>query len=210
MTKALVRVVTWFPRIVDLICSWSGRILRTWTTWTGCWYPSSLYLLLPSLLSSTSSSTSSSASNSTFNLLYNLVACSSTLSALRDIPILSSILYHLSSIDVSTNTTTSFSSSPLLNMPHKITNDSNSTLASKASNASDQAIATQPRGTSRVELPMSRSNQTRANADHSHTPATHPHPNSNPIRKPLVIIHNTGGQIYDETRPSDWDKQRWK
>ncbi|RAK80506.1 uncharacterized protein BO72DRAFT_493033 [Aspergillus fijiensis CBS 313.89] len=25
-----------------------------------------------------------------------------------------------------------------------------------------------------------------------------------------VIIHNQGGQIYDETRPSDWDKQRWK
>lgn len=33
---------------------------------------------------------------------------------------------------------------------------------------------------------------------------------ANPIRKPPVIVHNKGGQIYDETRPSDWDKQRWK
>ncbi|CAG7992814.1 unnamed protein product [Penicillium olsonii] len=33
---------------------------------------------------------------------------------------------------------------------------------------------------------------------------------TNPVRKPPVIVHNKGGQIYDETRPSDWDKQRWK
>ncbi|KAF3020490.1 hypothetical protein N7519_002261 [Penicillium mononematosum] len=33
---------------------------------------------------------------------------------------------------------------------------------------------------------------------------------TNPIRKPPVVIHNKGGRIYDETRPSDWDKQRWK
>ncbi|KAJ5294490.1 hypothetical protein PENANT_c006G10321 [Penicillium antarcticum] len=33
---------------------------------------------------------------------------------------------------------------------------------------------------------------------------------ANPVRKPPVIVHNKGGQIYDETRPSDWDKQRWK
>jgi hypothetical protein len=35
-------------------------------------------------------------------------------------------------------------------------------------------------------------------------------PAANPVRKPTVIVHNKGGQIYDETRPSDWDKQRWK
>lgn len=28
-------------------------------------------------------------------------------------------------------------------------------------------------------------------------------------RKAPVVIHQ-GGQTYDETRPSDWDKQRWK
>ncbi|KAE8144993.1 hypothetical protein BDV25DRAFT_145075 [Aspergillus avenaceus] len=35
---------------------------------------------------------------------------------------------------------------------------------------------------------------------------------SNAARRtqPPVIVHNQGGQIYDETRPSDWDKQRWK
>lgn len=33
---------------------------------------------------------------------------------------------------------------------------------------------------------------------------------ANPVRKPPVVVHNKGGQIYDETRPSDWDKQRWK
>lgn len=35
-------------------------------------------------------------------------------------------------------------------------------------------------------------------------------PAANPVRKPAVVVHNKGGQIYDETRPSDWDKQRWK
>ncbi|KAE8351625.1 hypothetical protein BDV28DRAFT_136738 [Aspergillus coremiiformis] len=35
--------------------------------------------------------------------------------------------------------------------------------------------------------------------------------NAGPRRtQPPVIVHNQGGQIYDETRPSDWDKQRWK
>ncbi|KAJ5095726.1 hypothetical protein NUU61_005082 [Penicillium alfredii] len=61
-------------------------------------------------------------------------------------------------------------------MPHKV-NDSNSTLASKASSG-DQLIV--------------------------------PDIRPNPVRKPPVIIHNKGGQTYDETRPSDWDKQRWK
>ncbi|PKY02724.1 hypothetical protein P168DRAFT_320269 [Aspergillus campestris IBT 28561] len=28
--------------------------------------------------------------------------------------------------------------------------------------------------------------------------------------QPPVVVHNQGGQIYDETRPADWDKQRWK
>ncbi|OJJ46954.1 hypothetical protein ASPZODRAFT_131873 [Penicilliopsis zonata CBS 506.65] len=25
-----------------------------------------------------------------------------------------------------------------------------------------------------------------------------------------VVVHNQGGRTFDETRPSDWDKQRWK
>jgi hypothetical protein len=41
----------------------------------------------------------------------------------------------------------------------------------------------------------------------------HPQPGSNAIPRrtqPPVVVHNQGGQIYDETRPADWDKQRWK
>ncbi|KAJ5094587.1 hypothetical protein N7478_009471 [Penicillium angulare] len=72
-------------------------------------------------------------------------------------------------------------------MPHKVNNDSNSTLASGGSSG-DQVIAT----TVRARLMQTR-------------PVT-----ANPVRKPPVIVHNKGGQIYDETRPSDWDKQRWK
>ncbi|KAJ5693124.1 hypothetical protein N7462_002547 [Penicillium macrosclerotiorum] len=68
-------------------------------------------------------------------------------------------------------------------MPHKVTNDSNSTLASRGSSNGDQVIATEVR-----DAPSA----------------------ANPVRKPPVIVHNKGGQIYDETRPSDWDKQRWK
>ncbi|KAJ5749865.1 hypothetical protein N7533_006893 [Penicillium manginii] len=67
-------------------------------------------------------------------------------------------------------------------MPHKVNNDSNSTLASRGSSG-DQVIATEVRDTP---------------------------PAANPVRKPAVVVHNKGGQIYDETRPSDWDKQRWK
>ncbi|KAJ5684317.1 hypothetical protein N7523_001241 [Penicillium sp. IBT 18751x] len=63
-------------------------------------------------------------------------------------------------------------------MPHKVNNDSNSTLASRGS-IGDPVVATEVR-------------------------------TANPARKPPVIVHNKGGQIYDETRPSDWDKQRWK
>lgn len=39
-----------------------------------------------------------------------------------------------------------------------------------------------------------------------------PGPNAGPRRttQAPVIIHNQGGQTYDETRTSDWDKQRWK
>ncbi|KAJ5574247.1 uncharacterized protein N7459_008674 [Penicillium hispanicum] len=74
-------------------------------------------------------------------------------------------------------------------MPHKVTNDSNSTLASRASSG-DQVVATEARDSARLM-------QTRPSA-------------ANPVRKPPVIVHNKGGQIYDETRPSDWDKQRWK
>ncbi|KAJ5805526.1 uncharacterized protein N7503_003128 [Penicillium pulvis] len=73
-------------------------------------------------------------------------------------------------------------------MPHKVTNDSNSTLASRGSG--DQVIATEVRDSARLM-------QTR--------PVT-----ANAVRKPPVVVHNKGGQIYDETRPSDWDKQRWK
>ncbi|KAJ5703398.1 hypothetical protein N7493_011787 [Penicillium malachiteum] len=84
-------------------------------------------------------------------------------------------------------------------MPHKVTNDSNSTLASRGSSG-DQVIATEVRGTS-IQFPIP-------------FPFLHPQVraavNANPARKPPVIVHNKGGQIYDETRPSDWDKQRWK
>jgi hypothetical protein len=84
-------------------------------------------------------------------------------------------------------------------MPHKV-NNSNSTLASRGS--SNDQVATEVRN-----LSMS---------------SPHPCPDlqiqpelmqalaTNPIRKPPVVIHNKGGRIYDETRPSDWDKQRWK
>lgn len=46
-------------------------------------------------------------------------------------------------------------------------------------------------------------------------PLTFPRPGSNPVpRKPQpqppVIVHNQGGPIYDDARPSDWDYQRWK
>ncbi|KAJ5137510.1 hypothetical protein N7526_003743 [Penicillium atrosanguineum] len=77
-------------------------------------------------------------------------------------------------------------------MPHKVNNDSNSTLASRGS-AGDPVVATEVR--TQVDL------QNQAN---TRSPA------ANPARKPPVIVHNQGGQIYDETRPSDWDKQRWK
>ncbi|KAB8222052.1 hypothetical protein BDV33DRAFT_201795 [Aspergillus novoparasiticus] len=65
-------------------------------------------------------------------------------------------------------------------MPHKV-NQSNSTLASTGSSG-DRVVVTDLRGS-----------------------------NSGPRRtQPPVVVHNQGGQIYDETRPSDWDKQRWK
>ncbi|KAJ5550892.1 hypothetical protein N7535_001170 [Penicillium sp. DV-2018c] len=67
-------------------------------------------------------------------------------------------------------------------MPHKV-NDSNSTLASRGSS------------TDQVGAPKVRNIASAA---------------ANSARKPPVVIHNKGGQIYDETRPSDWDKQRWK
>ncbi|RAL11311.1 uncharacterized protein BO97DRAFT_100652 [Aspergillus homomorphus CBS 101889] len=65
-------------------------------------------------------------------------------------------------------------------MPHKVS-DSTSSLSSSGSSGNRVAV-TDMRG--------------------SHT---------GPRRtQPPVIVHNQGGQIYDETRPSDWDKQRWK
>jgi hypothetical protein len=79
-------------------------------------------------------------------------------------------------------------------MPHKV-NDSNSTLASTSSG--DQAT-TEVRNLS-MSPPISR-----FSPKLMHTLA------ANPVRKPPVVVHNKGGQIYDETRPSDWDKQRWK
>ncbi|GES61371.1 hypothetical protein ATEIFO6365_0011003000 [Aspergillus terreus] len=66
-------------------------------------------------------------------------------------------------------------------MPTKI-NESNSTLASTASSG-DRVVIPDIRGGS----------------------------NAIPRRtQPPVVVHNQGGQIYDETRPADWDKQRWK
>ncbi|KAL4937531.1 hypothetical protein BDV06DRAFT_215821 [Aspergillus oleicola] len=60
------------------------------------------------------------------------------------------------------------------------TNESNSTLSSSGSSSGDQVVVV--RG-----------------------------PNAGPRKsQPPVIVHNDGGQTYDETRPSDWDRQRWK
>ncbi|KAL4910901.1 hypothetical protein BDW74DRAFT_172357 [Aspergillus multicolor] len=66
-------------------------------------------------------------------------------------------------------------------MPTKV-NDSNSDLSSNGSSNGDQVVV----------IPNIRG--------------------SNGPRKsqPPVIVHNGGGQTYDETRPSDWDRQRWK
>ncbi|RJE27177.1 hypothetical protein PHISCL_00530 [Aspergillus sclerotialis] len=65
-------------------------------------------------------------------------------------------------------------------MPHKV-NDSNSTLGSQGS-SNDRVMVPDMRGSN----PLPRKSQ------------------------PPVIIHNKGGQTYDETRPLDWDNQRWK
>ncbi|KAL4796569.1 hypothetical protein BDW69DRAFT_183896 [Aspergillus filifer] len=66
-------------------------------------------------------------------------------------------------------------------MPHN-TNESNSTLSSSGSSNGDQVVGPNIRA-----------------------------PNAGPRKsQPPVIIHNDGGQTFDETRPSDWDRQRWK
>ncbi|KAJ5500163.1 hypothetical protein N7453_009214 [Penicillium expansum] len=83
-------------------------------------------------------------------------------------------------------------------MPHKV-NNSNSTLASRGSN-NDQVVATEVRSLMH-HIPV---RDLQIQPELMHTLAT------NPVRKPPVVIHNKGGRIYDETRPSDWDKQRWK
>lgn len=81
-------------------------------------------------------------------------------------------------------------------MPNKI-NDSNSTLASDGSN--DQVVVIQgmlfdlPSRLVFISILI--------RIDGTNPPRR--------TQKP-VVIHNQGGQIYDETRPSDWDKQRWK
>ncbi|KAL2864165.1 uncharacterized protein BJX67DRAFT_384004 [Aspergillus lucknowensis] len=68
-------------------------------------------------------------------------------------------------------------------MPHKV-NDSNSTLSSNSGSSSSGQV---------VVVPNIRGS------------------NAGPRKsQPPVIVHNHGGQIYDETRPSDWDRQRWK
>lgn len=85
-------------------------------------------------------------------------------------------------------------------MPHKVNNDSNSTLASRGS-IGDPVVATEVRSESQPLRRVPVDLQIQAN---TRSPAV------NPVRKPPVIVHNRGGQIYDETRPSDWDKQRWK
>ncbi|KKK18501.1 hypothetical protein P175DRAFT_0427161 [Aspergillus ochraceoroseus IBT 24754] len=66
-------------------------------------------------------------------------------------------------------------------MPLKA-NESNSTLSSSGSSGDQVVVVANMRGSN----PVPRKTQ------------------------PPVVIHNQGGQIYDETRPSDWDKQRWK
>lgn len=110
-------------------------------------------------------------------------------------------------------------------MPHKVTNDSSSSLASKGSDddtdSSDQVIVTKVPGMSIIvqckghptptlptycDSPRSGSKLTTPLPT---VPAANPNTSSR-RRQPPVIVHNKGGQIYDETRPSDWDKQRWK
>lgn len=77
-------------------------------------------------------------------------------------------------------------------MPTKPNNDSNTTLASNGS--TDQVVVMQGMLTSLLlnVCPML---------------ILLSGPNGG--RKAPVVIHQ-GGQTYDETRPSDWDKQRWK
>ncbi|KAL2823696.1 hypothetical protein BDW59DRAFT_163065 [Aspergillus cavernicola] len=67
-------------------------------------------------------------------------------------------------------------------MPHKV-NESNSTLSSSDSSSGDQVVVVSDiRGS-----------------------------NAGPRKgQPPVVVHNHGGRIYDETRPSGWDRQRWK
>ncbi|KAL5044083.1 hypothetical protein BDW71DRAFT_209689 [Aspergillus fruticulosus] len=67
-------------------------------------------------------------------------------------------------------------------MPIKV-NDLNSDLSSNGSSSGDQVVV----------VPNLRGS------------------NAGPRKtQPPVIVHNGGGQTYDETRPSDWDRQRWK
>ncbi|CAG8020603.1 unnamed protein product, partial [Penicillium nalgiovense] len=89
-------------------------------------------------------------------------------------------------------------------MPHKV-NNSNSTLASSGSSgsSSNDQVATEVRNLS-MSSPSHPCPDLQIQPELMQTPAT------NPIRKPPVVIHNKGGRTYDETRPSDWDKQRWK
>lgn len=93
-------------------------------------------------------------------------------------------------------------------MPHKITNASNSTLASGDSSSSDQVIAAEVRGMH--QLILAHLSPIVLHLDPARLMQIVPWSVTNPVRKPPVIVHNKGGQIYDETRPSDWDKQRWK
>jgi hypothetical protein len=114
-------------------------------------------------------------------------------------------------------------------MPHKVTNDSSSSLASKgsgdstdSSDSSDQVIVTEVLSMSIIIVQRMHTTQTPTYPGHRGNPRsgsklttplpTVPVVNSNTAgrRQPPVIVHNKGGQIYDETRPSDWDKQRWK
>ncbi|KAJ5601398.1 hypothetical protein N7510_010932 [Penicillium lagena] len=110
-------------------------------------------------------------------------------------------------------------------MPHKVTNDSNSSLASGGSgdstDSSDQVIVTKVPGRSIIiqperttpTLPTYRGSPrsgSKLTTPLPTVPAANPNTSSRRRRQPPVIIHNKGGQIYDETRPSDWDKQRWK
>ncbi|PYI31245.1 hypothetical protein BO86DRAFT_392797 [Aspergillus japonicus CBS 114.51] len=93
-------------------------------------------------------------------------------------------------------------------MPHKVS-DSTSSLSSSGSSGNG-VVVTDMRGMSGSYLRCNPCPIVLINSRTNHkSPELGSHAGPRRTQAP-VIIHNQGGQIYDETRPSDWDKQRWK